>query len=166
MSVKIVTVQSAEAKNIDKAIASLDGVVGKVGWFEGSKYPDKASTPVAYVAVIQEYGYPGKNIPARPFMEPAKVHHGQEWTNALKLGADAVIAGKTSAQAVMEQVGQLAAGHIREAIIAVTEPALKPATIARRLRKKSDQRTTGLLTKPLIDTGLMIATVINTVENE
>ncbi|MDL2105264.1 hypothetical protein QQJ69_19235, partial [Proteus mirabilis] len=39
-----------------------------VGFFEHSKYPD--GTPIAYVASIQELGYPAGGIPPRPFLRP------------------------------------------------------------------------------------------------
>jgi hypothetical protein len=64
-------------KALEVALQTLGNKVGKVGWFEGAKYPD--GTQVAYVATIQEYGYSPKNIPPRPFMRPTIVKYRNTW---------------------------------------------------------------------------------------
>lgn len=152
-------------------LKELDGKSAKAGWFESSKYED--GTPVAYVASIQEFGatitrFGSKAgdytvvIPPRPFMRPTVTREKQNWMELIKDGAKAVMAGKQTGTSVMEAIGLRAAADIARSITLVTSPPLKPATIAARLRKKSDKRTVGLLDKPLIDSGKMYEEIINT----
>lgn len=145
-------------------LEQLSGKVAKAGWFSTSKYED--GTPVAYIASIHEFGSPKNNIPPRPFMRPTTNREVLQWTKLLADGARAVLAGKSTAAKVMEAVGLRAAGDIARSITLVFSPPLKPATIAARRRRLSDKKTVGSLTKPLVDTGLMLATVTNTVEDE
>lgn len=153
-------------KNLEIALKNLQGKVGKVGWFEKSRYDDKANTPVAYVAAIQEYGYPAGNIPARPFMRPTIAKYENEWRKLAESGSRAVLNGKATIGDVMEGIGLSAAGQIRKTISLIVTPPLSPKTIYARLHRKSDKKTVGLLTKPLIDTGVLYGTLTNTVENE
>ena len=88
---KIERVSGAGSKQLEIALKNLQGKVGKVGWFEKSKYENGIS--VAYVATIQEYGYPAKNIPPRPFMRPTIVKQQVEWRKVAESGAKAVIEG-------------------------------------------------------------------------
>lgn len=131
------------------ALQGLDGLEGKVGWFESAHYPD--GTPVAYVATIHEFGT--GRIPARPFMRPAVADHGREWVDLLGQGAKAAINGGPSPAEVLEAVTLAAAGNVAEKIQAVTSPPLAPVTIK---RKGHD--------KPLVDTGQMVQSVTGKVE--
>lgn len=163
---KIVRVQENGTKTLELALAGLKNKVGKVGWFKESRYPDPPNTQVAQVAVTQEYGYSPGNIPPRPFMRPTIVAKQQEWRDVALRGAKAVFAGKQTVENVLEAIGLKAAGDIRKAISNVYSPPLSPLTIAARLRRRANKRVTGKLTKPLIDTGLMFATLTNSVEDE
>ena len=158
-------VKTDAGKNLEIALKGLEGKVAKVGWFEKSKYPDPPNLPVAYVATIHEFGWPAKNIPPRPFMRPTIAKQANEWRDIAAKGALAILNGKTTSDKVMEAIGLKAAGDIRKMISSIWSPPLSPHTIAARLRKRSDKKTLGLLDKPLIDTGLMFATLTNTVEN-
>lgn len=151
-------------KRLEIALKNLEGKVGKVGWFEKSKYETGVS--VAYVATIQEYGYPAKNIPPRPFMRPTIAAKEGEWRKIAESGAKAVLNGNQTAYTVMEAIGLKAAGDIRKTISLIWTPSLSPKTIQARLRKRSNNKTVGNLTKPLIDTGIMLGTLTNTVEDE
>lgn len=131
------------------ALQGLDGLEGKVGWFESAHYPD--GTPVAYVATIHEFGT--ERIPARPFMRPAVADQGREWIDLLGQGAKAAINGGPSPAEVLEAVTLAAAGNVAEKIQAVTSPPLSPVTIK---RKGHD--------KPLVDTGQMVQSVTGKVE--
>lgn len=136
--------------NIVTTLDGLDGLEGKVGWFESAHYP--GGTPVAYVATIHEFGT--EHIPARPFMRPAVADYGQEWLDLLAQGARAAAQGGISARDVLEMVTLKAAGDVGKAIQAVTAPALSPVTIARKGHSK-----------PLIDTGQMFQSVTGKVES-
>ena len=141
-----------EGPGTAKVLATLkgfDGLEGKVGWFETAAYPD--GTAVAYVPTIHEFGT--ASIPARPFMRPAVADNGSQWLEQLADGARASLTGGQSPDAVLELVALGAAGNVAEKIAAVASPPLKPATIARKGSSK-----------PLVDTGQMIASVTGKVE--
>lgn len=144
------------------ALDQLAGKQAKAGWFESDKYED--GTPVAYVASIHEFGSPEQGIPPRPTMRPAIDHNRTAWAKLAGKGANAVLNGKKDIRTVLGSIAALAAGNIKEEIVALTAPPLKPETIAARLRKKSNKKTIGKLDKPLVDTGLMLSTVTSVVE--
>jgi hypothetical protein len=162
--VKVVRQVTDTGKRLEIALKNLEGKVAKVGWFEKSKYETGVS--VAYVATIQEYGYPAKNIPPRPFMRPTIVKNENQWKKIAESGAKAVLNGNQTVANIMEAIGLKAAGDIRKTISLVWQPPLSPKTIQARLRKRADNKTVGNLTKPLIDTGIMLGTLTNTVEDE
>lgn len=139
----------------------LGDQVGKVGVFETSKYED--GTPVAYVAAIQEFGDPSHSIPPRSFMRSTSEEKRGEWAATARNGAKAVVNGSVTGPQVLDLIGQQAAGDIRRTISKITTPALKPATIENRLRKRADKKTVGGLTKPLVDTGILLNSITNTV---
>lgn len=132
----------------------LEGMRMAVGWFSSARYDE--GTPVAAVAAIHENGSPKNNIPPRPFLAPTIQKHGGQWRDDLKAGARGILAGTETAETVMEKMGLQVAGQIKEEILTLTSPPLKPATIAARRRKMADKNTTGSLTKPLVDTTLMV----------
>lgn len=148
---------------IKKALQQLERKEIRVGFFDTAHYPD--GTPVAYVATIQEFGY--GPIPPRPFMRPAQAQNKEKWLSALAQGAKLSFVGKVNILAVFEQVGMVAAGDVRKAIRAVSAPALADATVdtrKRRLTAKSAKKAnTKTISKPLVDTGLMIQSVTSAV---
>lgn len=157
--VKIIKSTSAS----DKLRAAVKAIASKklsVGWFDTSQYQD--GTPVAYVATIHEFGNPAGGVPARPFMRPTIEAKTPEWKSTLAGGAHQVLNGKLTAEQMLGQVGQMAAGNIAETIASIDTPALKTSTIkARESRRKSP----GVSTKPLVDTGLLIQSVNHKVED-
>lgn len=144
------------------AIKDLHGLVGKVGWFQSSHYPD--GTPVAYVASIQEHGYPAGGIPPRLGMRDTADAKRVEWAAIAGRGAKAVLKGTTSATAAMEQLGLKAAGDMRKHIAEIVSPPLKPATIQDRLRQRANKKLRGALDKPEVFTGELIDSLTNTTE--
>lgn len=148
---------------LEKGLRAMGDKVGKAGWFPSSKYED--GTPVAAVAAQNEYGNPAKKIPARPFFRPTIAAKQQEWTRHLQEGAIAVLDGKISATAVMENVAKLAASEIAETITLIWKPALSPRTIAARLAKIKRGKVIGLIDKPLIESKIMFNELSGVVEN-
>lgn len=136
---------------IDAALEGLDGYVGKTGYFETAVYPD--GTPVAYVATIQEFGYPSGGIPARPTMRPTAEAQKSAWRDLLRAGAKAALNGQISPRDVLEAVALRAAGDVGKSIQALTSPPLHPDTI----------KAKGFA-KPLVDTGQMFQSVTGVVE--
>ncbi|MDC9591176.1 hypothetical protein PSI23_18245 [Xenorhabdus sp. XENO-10] len=133
----------------------------KVGFFSQSKYPD--GTPIAYVAAIQELGYPAGGIPPRPFMRPAINENQAKYRELLARAAQAAINGNLSVVDGLTQVGSVAAGDIKLAIRAVTTPPLKDSTVKARAGRHSKGTATN---KPLVDTGQMLQAVAFSVEDK
>lgn len=132
----------------------------QVGFFESAVYPD--GTPVAYVAAIQEFGYPAGNIPSRPFMRPAAEDNKVEWARQIAAGVRASLRGAIGLDAALGQIGFIAAGNVQQAIRAVTSPGLDDSTIRNRRTRKN--RNKNQSTKPLIDTATMLQAVTSKVE--
>lgn len=137
----------------------LGDKVARVGFFPKDKYDDKARTPVAYVAAIQEFGSPQQGIPPRSFMRSTAEERKGEWASLARSGAKAVVKGSATATQVMDGIGQQAAGDIKRTISKITSPELKQSTIDARLRKMADGKTVGSLNKPLIDSTLLYESV-------
>lgn len=155
-----------QGENFYKAIKDLDKnkKVGKVGWFKGAKYAD--GTQVAYVATIQEYGVPEKNIPPRPTMRPTVSAKQNEWKNISEQLIKGILDNGGSIEKVLDAIGQRAAGDIRETIRTLQSPPLKQSTIDARLSKKADKTTLGLLSKPLIDSKILLNSLTSVVEDK
>lgn len=115
----------------------------RVGFLEGSSYPDGTSVPM--VAAINEFGAASRGQPARPFFRNMIADHEKEWPAgiAAQLKATAYDVAMT-----LERTGVAIAGQLRQSIVDLVEPPLAPSTIR---RKGSD--------KPLIDTGHMLNSV-------
>lgn len=159
----------------------MDGVTGKVGWFESAVYPD--GTPVAYVAAINELGSPANNIPSRSFMRSTAMEQDQEWRKVAAIVSARVLEGKMSPQQAMEALCQQAEGDIRDKIDSITAPPLSKITLGARLYRKQGKKVTGatigeiarklqegtldvsgVSDKPLIDSTLMITALTSKVE--
>lgn len=153
----------------------------KVGWFDSSKYED--GTPVAYIASIQEFGAAKKSIPPRPFMRPAIAGYQAEWSAAAVSGFKAVADGRYTALQVLDLIGNAAAGAVRQHIAELNTPALSPITLLLRKRRKEGGTVTGktvgeaareanagppnvsgVSTKPLVDSTLMMTTLTHQVK--
>ena len=188
---------SSQAKiNLEKAIKELNTKVGKVGWFEGNKYPaeriyngkgehvgHRIPMPVANVAHIHEFGAKEKNIPERPFIRPTVEKNKNNWRNFAKSDSKRILDGSTNATDMFNKIGKHAVGQIKKKIENIWSPPLKESTIRARMERYSSSSDLSPLTKkkrksqlekfvstkfykPLIDTRQMISTLINVVEDE
>lgn len=179
---------SGDSATIKKALAELNSKEIRVGFFDTAKYPD--GTPIAYVAAIQEFGH--KSIPPRPFMRPAENKNKSKWAKQIAQGIKAAMGGEITIEQALEQVALGAAGDVKKAIKAVNSPPLSLLTLLLRKHKKdpdgeriggkfigkkageigfmgprpkSDKSMSisGVSTKPLVDTGMMIQAVTGAV---
>lgn len=155
------------ALRLRQALEQLSKVKGQVGWFDSAKYAD--GTPVAYVAAIQEFGDPAHNIPPRATIRPTCAARQPVWRELAQTWARRVIRGEVSAVAMMDRIGMQAAGDISKAISTLTSPPLKPETVKARLRKmKGGGVKRGAISitaaKPLVDSGVLLATLSHNVE--
>ena len=135
----------------------------RVGWFEDSKYDD--NTPVALVAYFQEYGTK-RGIPQRPFMRPAEMHNKSKWEQIAKQEVKKCIETGRPLTEAMAKLGLVVQGDIKKEISTITQPPLAEATIKARLRRQGQKKVTASITKPLVDTGVMLASVNYNVEEK
>lgn len=133
------------------ALRELNGVEGRVGYFEQHRYPD--GPPVAQVAAVHELGNASRGIPPRPTLGPAIDNNTEEYKRLLASGARSVLAGKASAVDVMEATMLRAASDVATEISRLTSPPLKEATIKRKGSSK-----------PLVETRYMIRSVTGVAE--
>lgn len=156
--------QASPAKDVlTKALEESDKVVAKVGWFSSAVYPD--GTPTAYVAAIQEEGYPPKNIPPRLGMRATAAQQKAYWSEVATKAGTRIFAGKMSFYDAMTLIGGVAQGDIFKHISEVTSPPLAEATLKARASRRGigvgELTATGA--KPLNDTGYLIATLTHLV---
>jgi hypothetical protein len=158
-------VRSASAFRLEKTLKdSNTNKVGKVGWFESAVY--KKGTSVATVAAQNEFGNPTKNIPPRSFMRTSLKENESLLRAIANNQAKKIVNGAQSAEGALEIITVKYAMLARKKITEITEPPLKPATIAARVRKMKDKKTIGLLNKPLVETKVMLNTLTHVVENQ
>lgn len=174
------SVKNAMLKAIDDC-----KLVAKIGFFPSAKYSD--GTPIAYVAAIQEHGVTeGANIPPRPFFRPTMDARRSAWKDQIGRGMASAMSGKRSVRDVLEAVSSGAAGDVRATIASIQSPALSPITIlarkyrqaggkvtgktigrfAAQLKENPNMDLSGVSTKPLNDTGAMMAHLTNVVESK
>ena len=159
--------------NLDKAIASLttDKVL-KVGWPKAIRYKDEGGKQGIYVAEAaaqNEYGAPHMHIPPRPFLAPAVANNKTKWYGIIRRGTKKALLGEANILEILEDLGQVASDDVAKAIKAVTSPPLSPVTIERRKARyttKTKKANPKTLEKPLVDTGVMLASVTYAVESQ
>lgn len=120
----------------------------KVGFLEGSTYPDGTSVPM--VAAINEFGAPLRGQPPRPFFRTMVAEKSAGWPEAV---AANLKAADYDAAAAMARVGEGIKGQLQQSIVDLTQPPLAGSTIK---GKGFD--------KPLVDTGHMLDSVDYEVE--
>ena len=154
----------------------------RVGFLEGNGKHSNSDLPYAAIAAIQEFGAPNAGIPPRPFFRPMIAEHQGEWGDIL-----AVQLKRTDydAEASLDLLGYKMDSELAQSMTDVTSPALSPITLMLRKMKSEDQTlivtgktvgeaaarvaagesTSGVSTKPLIETGELqgaIAHEVNT----
>lgn len=103
----------------------------RVGFLEGSTYPDGTSVPM--IAAIQDFGAPAAGIPPRPFFRNMVRDKSHEWPTAVKA---LLVANDYDAAKTLGQTGEAIAGQLRQSIADFEGVPLKPATIARKGHSK------------------------------
>lgn len=156
----------------------------EVGWFEESKYDD--GTPIGGIAAVQNYGAvinqnvteKQRNylhyfdihirketntihivIPPTHFMENCVRNNKDKWRQLCKEAWLSVLLGNITHDKAMESIGLAIEGDISKAIAEVNTPPLKESTLKQKRSKYKDKKTTGSLTKRLVNTGLMLDSV-------
>ena len=139
----------------------------QAGWFENSKYSNGA--PIGGIAAVQNYGAVINQsrgdsswvivIPPTHFWESAQDENKVKWRQKFQEAWRSVFLGNITPDKAMAQIGMMIEGDIAKAISAVEQPPLKESTIRKRKGRYKDKKTTGSLTKRLIDTGEMFDSV-------
>lgn len=123
----------------NKAVKELTNANVRVGWFESSRYPDQAATPVAYVAAINE-----KGPHARPFMGPTADKHDTEWAELMFNLSKRVVTGKMTTEDALTAVGLRVGGDIQYEISKITKAGgLSLITLVARAYKREGKSVTG-----------------------
>lgn len=146
----------------------------RVGFLEDATYPD--GTLVAMVAAIQEFGAPAAGIPPRPFFRYMILNESPTWGEKL---ANLLDTHGYDARKALALMGEGIAGQLRQSIIDTVAPPLSPITLMLRQMRADDpdlevtgktvgeaaarvaagKEATGVSTKPLVDTGVLLAAV-------
>lgn len=130
---------------------TLESKQVKVGFIDGANYKG-TGVSVAMVAATNEYGNPANNQPPRPFFRNAIAGHSDAWADAVAGGIRAGVNTET----VLQLVGDVIVGDVKNSISELMEPKLSDATLhIRRTRKEFKNQST----KPLVDTGIMFEDV-------
>lgn len=159
---KVVRKEGPGKAILAKLAREASASVARVGFLPGGKsYPD-GGPQVAEVAAKQEYGDPGDNIPPRPFFRPTISSRKDEWKQIVMDGCMMVAEGKLSIQQVLEGVGLQAEGDIVQKIREIWTPPLSPYTLQKRA-ERAGVSVDQVSKKPLVDTGLMLASVTHAV---
>jgi len=127
------------------AIAKKFAVKGtlRVGFLEGSTYPDGTSTPM--VAAIQNFGAPSRGIPPRPFFSNMVAEKSPQWPEEI---ASILEANGGNGEIALGLMGEHIKGQLQSSIVDGQYAPLSPVTVE---RKGFD--------KPLIDTSHMLNSV-------
>jgi hypothetical protein len=115
----------------------------RVGFLENATYPN--GTPVALIAMIQDFGAPSRGIPPRPFFRNMVWKNEGSWPPAL---SKVLKSTNYDVDKSLRLMGELIAGQLRQSIIETNSPPLSPRTVARKGSSK-----------PLVDTGHMLQSV-------
>lgn len=117
----------------------------RIGVLQNQRYPN--GTNVKDVALYQEFGT--SRIPARPFLRPAYNNNIDRWKEYIYSG----LRRGEALEQLLNAVGSMGAGEVKREIKAITAPPLK--------KRRKDGGT-----KPLVDTGLLLASITYEVKVE
>lgn len=134
----------------------------QVGWFDSSTYEN--GMKVAQVAFMNEFGSVSKNQPPRPFLRNAIKDNSKHWSKvSFKVAKD--IVNGANVLTSLNLLGVVVESDIKKSITQLTSPALKESTIkARKSKVAKGRNIKDSINKPLIDSGLMLATLSSEVK--
>jgi hypothetical protein len=119
-------------KKLEQSLQKLSKGLSKggtlrVGFLEGSTYPDGTSVPM--VAAIQEYGAPSVGIPPRPFFRRMINEKSKEWPKAI---AGLLKATDGDVHKTLMLTGEALKGQLQASIVNLVDPPLSPVTVMLR----------------------------------
>lgn len=126
-------------------LKKLDGASVRVGVLasRGGNIEHTDGITMTELAAIHEFGT--RNVPERSFIRKTTVEKRQEIAAITTKLAKAILADKTTHKKALDLLGLKVVGMVKGTIREGVEPALKPATIARKGSSK-----------PLVDTGRLL----------
>ena len=127
----------ALAKKLEGATRVLVGVPEGAGAYEDG-------LTIATIAAVNNFGSADGHIPARPFLQPAIEKGAPQYQRLAEVMIPKVLTGEMDMTMLLEQMGQLAEGHVKQEITDLDTPPNAQSTID---RKGSSS--------PLIDTGAL-----------
>ena len=159
-----VTRKAGKIEALRQTVTALDHARGRVGWFPSAVY--EGGQPVAGVAVVQEFGSTKRGIPPRSFMRSTATEKRGDWAKTSADLARAAAQGKLPPANVMPALALAAEGHVRATITKISDPPLAEATIEARKRRLANggAGAKSTITKPLVDTGILLNTLTSEVE--
>lgn len=128
------TISLSGGEKLERRLAALSSRIAKggtlrVGFLEGSTYPDGTSVPM--VAATQNFGAPGAGIPPRPFFNKFIADNSDEWGAQL---ARLLQGSNFDVEKSLNIMGMGMVGQLQTAIIETNEPPLSPVTLLLRSR--------------------------------
>ena len=127
----------ALAKKLEGATRVLVGVPEGAGAYEDG-------LTIATIAAVNNFGSADGKIPPRPFLQPAINKGAPEYQRLAEVMIPKVLSGEMTMKVLLEQMGNLAEGHVKQEITDLDTPPNAQSTID---KKGSDS--------PLIDTGAL-----------
>lgn len=171
----------------DKLQAALEEIAKKlttaatveVGFLQDATYDN--GTSVAMVAAIQEFGAPKAGIPPRPFFRTMIKDKSGEWPDAV---SNLLIENDYDARKTLSQTGEAIKGQLQQSIVDTNGPPLSEVTLMLRQMKAENpdlvvnastvvearervaagERASGVSTKPLVESGVLLRSVDYNVE--
>lgn len=142
------TISMVGAQQVEEALRQLaKRLEGQsrvlVGVPEGAGSYEDGLT-IATIAAVNNFGSEDKKIPARPFLEPAITKGAPQYQRLAEIMIPKVLDGTMAMTTLLEQMGNLAEGHVKQEITDLDTPPNAQSTID---RKGSSS--------PLIDTGAL-----------
>lgn len=144
---------------LNKRLAEVQAKQAAVGWFSTAKYPE-SNVPVAYAAVIAEFGNPANGQPPRSFVRATQTEKQKGWSVLLAKGTNRVLDGKMTAVYMYDALGLQVAGDIRKTLATAEFEKLADSTVAARARKRG-LSIEEVNKDPLHDTGYMQSSLTN-----
>ncbi|MDG9888175.1 MULTISPECIES: hypothetical protein [Pseudomonas] len=102
-----------------------------VGVPEGSGSYEDGLT-IATVAAVNNFGSADGRIPARPFLQPAIEDGAPMYRRLAEVMLPRVLSGEMEMRTLMEQMGNLAEGHVKQYITDLRVPKNADSTIANK----------------------------------
>ena len=111
------------AKRLEGATRVLVGVPEGAGVYEDG-------ITIATIAAVNNFGSADGKIPPRPFLAPAIEKGAPQYQRLAEVMIPKVLSGEMAMKTLLEQMGNLAEGHVKQEITDLKTPANAESTIA------------------------------------